>query len=320
MVNKIDHFFENFEKFFDSIMHLVESWLDAFFHGYEFCINSVRKFMIYVLNNYTQFTKIIYGFFRWTTAPFNFIIVRTWLWYVFGYDETNPLDKNGVHYIRGLPGKGKSLLAYDKANRDMEESGFSSYMTSSIEKPKVTADGKYYYVNHKVISLFNYYKDGKSIRRFNTQYFKKMWVDEFHVLNNPRRNNEKGNKDFIIPFINDLVRLRHFGFKAIYLLSQVPSNDVQIMSFLVGYHDVEVKKGVHYLRWLMTGKFEVLPLYIKMKSYDIIWESNGSWKKVLKRTWKYRINQDGLPFFDTLAERDVNKELPLDYNPGGKAQ
>lgn len=320
MVNKIDSFFEKFEKFFDATMHLVESLLDAFFHAYEICIDLIRKSIVKILDNYILFTKSIYSLFRWSTIPFNFLIVRTWLWYIYGYEESNPLDKKGIHYVRALPRKGKSLLAFNKANRDMESTGFSSYFTSPIEKPKITKDGKFYYLNHKVIDLKSYYKDGVKRKRFNTQFFKRLWVDEFHVLNNPRRNNEKENKDFIIPLVNDFVRLTHLGFECIYLLSQVPSNDIQIMSILAGYHDVEVKKGVDYLRWLLTGKFEVLPLYIKVKSHEIVWDSNGSWKKVLKRTWKERINQDNLPYFETLAERHVDDHLPFDYNPGGKTQ
>ncbi len=311
MEKLFDKFFLNFDKF----VHLIGTLLDAFFHAHKKIFNTLSKFVFIVIEAYKEFTKRIYTFFRWSTIPINFIIVRvSWLWYIFRFEDFDPLRKKGVHYIRALPRGGKSLLAYQLANTIMDETGYSSYMTSQIEKPRLTKNGTHYYVNHQVIDLKSYYGKGTKLKRFNTDKFKSMFIDEFHVLNNARLNSTKENKEFFIPFINDLVLLAHLGFdNNIYLLSQVPSNDVQIMSILAGYHEIFLKKGISYWLFIKFGTLKVIPLKIKVKHYTVEWDHNGNSKRKLFRTTNRKVDIDRLEFFDTLAERDRDKHLPLDF-------
>lgn len=308
----IDSLFDRLDKF----VHLLTKLLDAFFHIQNSIFNLFSKLVFTLIGLLVDFTKRIYKFFRWSTIPINFIIVRVWwLWYLFRYEDYDPLRKPGVHYIRALPGGGKSLLGYQLANTIMDETGYSSYISAKLEKPKLTKDGKYYYVNHQVIDIKSYYKDGKKVKRFNTNKFKSLILDEFHVLNNQRLNMQKENKAFFIPFINDLVLLRHQGFSNnIYLLSQIPNNDVQVMSILAGYHELSLKKGVSYWQFIKTGRLRVVPLRIKIKHFKIEWNDNGVSKKKLIRTTNRKVDLDRLEYFDTLAERDRDKDLPLDFN------
>ena len=162
-------FIDSFFNKFDSGVHLLTKLLDAFFHVQKSLMDILSDIIFKTIGLFVEFTKRIYKFFRWSTIPINFIIVRVWwLWYIFRFEDYDPLRKPGVHYIRALPGGGKSLLGYQLANTIMDETGYSSYISAKLEKPKITPDGKYYYVNHQVIDIKSYYKNGKKVKRFNT--------------------------------------------------------------------------------------------------------------------------------------------------------
>lgn len=301
-----------YEKITDKILEGIFEILEYPLLFIQRILDQVYLFMLFIVKEYEKFATAIYGFFRWTTIPLNYIIVRSWLWYIFRLSFHEPLDDTGVHLLRSNPGGGKSMLAYQKSNEVADRTGYASYHTSRIEKPHLTEDKKFYAVHHRVINLKNYYKKGKKIMQFNTNMYKSLHVDEFHYMNNSRLNKTTEYNDFFIPFLNDLILMRHQGFEHnIYLYSQVPNNDVQIMSILCHYHEIELTKGVDYWRWIRTGKFEIIPKHWRIETYNI--DRSNPTKKKLHRVWKKKVDVDNLIYFDTFAMAHEHTNLPVDY-------
>lgn len=305
LFGKIESILDSITDFIDGALSLASLWIDKF-------LESSKHLTSYIFNRYEDLSDALYTVFRYSTIPINYIIGRTWLWYVFRGDQTEPLDATGVHMIQAEPGGGKSMLAFQKSNEIARDTGYTSYHTSAIERPRLSDDGKWWEVLHRLINLKSYYKGGKKVKQFNTELYKSLWVDEFHYLNNPRLNKTNDYNHFFIPFLNDLIFIRHEGFdNNIYLLTQVPTNDIQVMSMLVFYHRVQLKKGFSYIRWIKTGKFEITPLYWRISSYKI--DHNNNMKKIHYRTWKKKVDIDELEYFDTHAMKNEFSHLPLDY-------
>lgn len=309
----------------DAIMEKYELVLESVFNIFEMIVELISKltmlamqgvhFVLAKLFDLYDFVKWrLFPFFRWSTIPYNFVIVRTWLYYVYNKNEVKePLDVPGVHYCVSPPGGGKSMLAFQKSNEIADETGYASYHTSRIEKPRLSKDKKFWVVTHRVIDPKKYYKDRKKIYRFNTDKYKAFFFDEFHASNNARLNKESKYNDFFIPFLIDLIYIRHEGFDHnIYLFSQVPNNDIQIMSMITRYHDISMKKGLRYIDWLFRGKFEISPLYFKIKTYKLD-RTTENFKKKLVRVWKKKIDIERLKYFDTHAMAHEFDHLPLDF-------
>lgn len=311
----IDKIIDKMELIVDRVMHASTLILNIQENIVMQITGLFNRLFNAILALYEEITMRVYGFFRWTTIPLNFLIIRTFLWYIFKTSGNEPLDEVGVHYIRAEPGGGKSMLAYQKANETLEKTGYSAYITHPIEKPKLTEDKKWWYVDHRLIGIRSYFNaKGEQIKRFNTAIHKQLHVDEFHIENNPRRNKEKEYNAFFIPFLNQLLKLRHNGFdNNIYIYSQIPNNDIQLMSTITMYHEIKLVKGMPYLKWLRDGKFEIVPIKWKFKSYKIIIVEGGGIKRKLYRIWNKPVDYMKLEHFDTHALRNDNKHLPLDF-------
>lgn len=311
----LEKIMNKYELCIDRVLETTELFLNFQENIIKKITDFLNRFFNFILDSYQNITTRCYTFFRWSTIPFNFIIKRTWLWYIFRLTGDEPLDETGVHYVRAKPGGGKSMLAKQKADETLEKYGYPSYLTHQIEKPKLTEDEKFWYVNHRVINLRSYFDSkGNQIKQFNTDIYKQMHVDEFHIENNPRRNKEKEYNSFFIPFLNQLLSIRHDGFDYnIYLYSQIPNNDIQIMSTITKYHEIKLVKGLPYWKWIRDGKFIIVPVKWKIKTYEIVIGEGGSIKRKLYRVWSKAVNYDRLDDFDTHAMRGNKKHLPKDY-------
>lgn len=311
----LEKLMSTFELITDFTMETCTKILDLQENIIKKITDFLNRFFNIVLDTYQTITTSVYTFFRWSTIPFNYIIKRTWLWYVFKTNDDEPLDETGVHYVRARPGGGKSMLAYQKANETLEKHGYPSYMTHPIEKPKLTEDKKFWYVDHRLINLRNYFDaKGNQTKLFNTDMYKQMHIDEFHIENNPRRNKEKEYNAFFIPFLNQLLSIRHDGFDYnIYIYSQIPNNDIQLMSTITKYHEVKLIKGLPYWKWIKDGKFVIVPIKWKIKTFDVEIGEGGSIKRKLYRAWSKKVDYDKLEYFETHAMRGNKRHLPLDY-------
>ena len=83
----MDKFFDNYEKIIEYIVHLLSQSMDAFYHALTKFFIKVEQMMNRFFQGYFALIYEFYAFMRWTTIPYNWLIIRTWLWYIF-----NPFD------------------------------------------------------------------------------------------------------------------------------------------------------------------------------------------------------------------------------------
>lgn len=217
--------------------------------------------------------------------------------------------------IRAKVGGGKSLLTFVLAEMFLEETGLGSYFTSPVEKPQVTEDGKWLFVHHRVINTDDYY-DGKNKRKtknFNTEKYKIMFKDERHLDYNPRLWSSTGYRDKFILEQKDEILMRHEGMTHIYKCSQYTKLDSQDMQALTYMHDVETVKDIPLQKWLDTGRFNIIPVKLKVTTYVVDVAFDGTMKRKKVGSCKLQVSDDILSRFDTYAERYRNAGLPVDY-------
>lgn len=304
-----------YELKIEKIMHLLESLADAFSHGLTHIIKHFVKHSTKAFKTYATTFFQFYTFMRYTTIPYNWLIIKIWQWYVSNPSERKPWMKPGIHYWSSPPRGGKSLTSFILAEWLREKTGYASYFTSPIEKPRLSEDGSYWYVYHRYIHLNRYYKDGKKVLNFNTDKCKSMFKDEKQADQNPRLNKTKEYNSIYIPEHTDDILLAHQGFdNNIHILSQHAKHDSQTMEVVAMNHRIEkTVKGVSYKKWLHDGKFEIVPVYIKVTAYKP--EATINEVKLKKyKTYKLKVPYELLPYFDTHAEANRFKHLPKDYN------
>ena len=278
---RLDNILDNIEEIvFDSVQFFENLYIAFSEYCYLFYNASSKTFDLIVLF-VTELIKSFYTELRYLTIPFNFAIVWIWDWYITKNSDKEPLDEIGVHYVQSLPGGGKSSLAKHKADEFMHKYGRSSYITHAFEKTKKDDDGNKY-VYHRLVDLKDYYGERKKLKRFNFKKYYALFIDEFHLLNNNRFNKEKTYNDFFKALLDDLIAIRHTDMDRAYILSQLPSNDVQLMAIIAYYHVIKMKKGINYWRWIETGRFERVPLKWRIKTYTIEPETL---KRVMYRRW-----------------------------------
>lgn len=307
MAYKID---SSIEKIIFKVISSFEVIGNKLIDGLDYFCEWFCDLSFYLISKLCKFFEDnIYTISRYLSYPTNKLIVRLWEWHIKNRNAPNPLHVEGVHYIFGPPGAGKSSWSKHDAEERAIKTGKNAYFTHHIEKPKID-ENLNTYVHHRVIDIKSYYENKVKIKRYNTEKYPTLYIDEFQILNNNRLNKQKDYNDFFIPFLNDLISVRHLDFDNIYLLSQIPSNDIQIMTMLAGYHELSMKKGVLYSDWLKTGKFRIRPIYFKIKSFKIDQITN---KKYHVKTQKIMINLDFLEDFESLSMRAANLKLKPDF-------
>jgi hypothetical protein len=217
--------------------------------------------------------------------------------------------------VRASVGGGKSLLSYILGELYRMETGLSSYFTSPVEKPRLTEDGKFYYVYHRVINLDDYFdSNGKKIKKFNTKKHKVIHKDERHLEFNPRQNGTSEYKNKFLPQQKDEILMRHQGITHIYKYTQYMKLDSQDMQALTYMHDVGTDKDIPLDRWLNDGMFNIIPLKLKISTFVIDVDFKGEFKRKKIASYSINVPYDLLQHFDTHAESYRDNNLKVDYN------
>lgn len=229
-----------------------------------------------------------------------------------------PLLIPGMHMVRARVGGGKSLTSFAMAEFTLKEYGLASYLTSPVEKPQLSEDGKYYYVMHRVIDPKNYYSKGKKILNYNTGMYPYYHKDERHLTYNPRLNKTKSYNETWIPEHEDELLMRHDGFRLIVKYSQHLKLDSQEMETITLMHEVQTVKNLTVKNWLNNGRYDFVPIKLKFVSYYIDTDFDGSMKRRIYKKWSLPITQELLDKYDTHAERNKHAGLPVDYERKNK--
>lgn len=313
-----DRVFQELEGVTDNIEHRVSNVLDAFSRIPQKNIDmffSLLESMTDTIHENANKDTALGKLFRHAGLPYSSLFPKIYMDYVHGNKNVPLIKQPGVHMIRAKVGGGKSLLSFVLAEAYLKETGHASYFTSPVEKPKLTSDGKFFYVYHRYINLDDYFdKDGKKTKKFNTQKYKVIHKDERHLQFNPRLNNTSEYKKKFIPQQQDEILMRHQGISHVYKYSQYSKLDSQDMQALTYMHDVQVVKDIPLKRWLETGDFNYIPVAIKITTYEVEVGFEGDMKRKRIATQKLPIPFEVLENFDTHAEKYRYAGLPVDYN------
>jgi len=315
--NYAEPIFSNCETIIDSIVHRVDQLLDAFSYVYLIPLkifNEIVKSIIEIIydlfNKDTRLARLL----RIVSLPWSIAIPKTYKYFFSNRNRKPHIFRPGIHMVRAVVGGGKSLTSFILAEIFLEETGLSSYFTSPVEKPQVTDDGEFLYVNHRHINLNDYYdKNGRKIKKFNTEKHKMIHKDERHLEFNPRLNNSKEYKNKFIPQQQDEILMRHQGITHIYKYSQYSKLDSQDMQALTYMHDVETVKDIPIKRWIDRGRFDYIPVVLKFTTYIIDVDFSGDMKRKKIGSCKIRVSPEVLDRFDTHAESYRDAGLPVDY-------
>lgn len=250
---------------------------------------------------------------RYLSLPYSLAIPKAYK-YFFHNEGSALLFKPGVHMVSASVGGGKSLLSFVLAEINREKTGLGSYFTSPVEKPRVTEDGTFKYVYHRYINLDDYYdENGKKLKKFNTKKYKIIMKDEVHLKFNPRMNNTKEYKKKYIPQQKDEILMRHGGITHIYKFSQYKKLDSQDMQALTYMHEVSTVKDIPIKDWLETGEFIFRPVMLKVVTFVIDVQFDGSMKRKKVGGCKLAVSAELLKQYDTHAEKHQLDGVPLDY-------
>lgn len=313
IIDKIDKVVNKIESGLDNAEKIVDKVIDAFFLVSKTGLNSFDKFS-------DGFMETIYSLYdknsetlRKLSRPYSKIYPSTYKFIMKRKIHKIPLLRPGVQMVRARVGGGKSLTSWVLASMVLKKTGHPSYMTSAVEKPKLSEDGKYWYVYHPVIDLDDYYAKGKKLKRFNTKKYKNMHKDEYFLRYNVRMNKTREYNEKFIPEHKDELVMRHDGFETITKYGQHNKLDTQDMETLDLMHEVETVKDIPYKQWLKDGKYNYIPVKLKFTSYSLDVQFDGTIKRRLFKKWHLDVPYEVLQEFDTYAEANKSDGLPLDF-------
>lgn len=279
----------------------------------------LSKFADWVLDRLTTVSDVLMDYYkaaRYSTFPLHWIWIALYF-YINTYSVSRePLDEHGSHYISGLPGDGKSTLMWQKIHDYAKMTGKCAYITTEMEKVKYDELGQAY-LNHIPFKLEEFFGKrnpddpfGSQLKRFNSDLACCLAVDELHFYNNNRNNRSGAYNAIFIPFINNIVLMRHLKIHWILLSSQMPKNDTQIMSILKSYNEVKIKKGFVYSKWLEDGKFTRRVKGWRVRTYSV--STSTDYLKLEKRKrWFKRCTVD-FSDFESLNMAKALNSAPVD--------
>lgn len=297
----------------DKSVHVIENSLAALFKLVDSSAAVFLKGVSILLNSINDFYKNNSKLLRHLSLPYSVLIPVVYKRIKLPSFESIPLLVPGLHQVRSKVGGGKSLTSFTLAEYCLEQYGYASYLTSAVEKPQLSEDGKYFYVMHRVIDPKDYYMSGKKIMNYNAKKYPYFHKDERHLSYNPRLNKTKQYNDTWIPEHEDELLMRHDGFRVIIKYSQHMKLDAQEMENLTFMHEVETKKDLTIRNWLKNGQYDFVPVKLVFYTYTIEVEFDGTMKRKFYKKWKLPVTQEILDKYDTLAEKNKHAGLPVDY-------
>lgn len=317
-IDQMVNYPENLEKFAETIIpikHRFATWV----------INKLDQIAIWLIdgmekfaNRYEQFAINAYEFARYTTFPFNYIVI--FIYKLMMVPRGNLLYAHGCHYIYALQAGGKSSLLYHSAEHKLKKTGKGSYINADLERPYLDERSGWFVKHHKVFDLKEFFgveivdekKVYRQMKSFNTRHFNNLILDEFLTELNHRMNNTSEYKEVFIPLIKSLSRSRHQRFECIWITSVLDKTDIQLMSLFKYIHEVEVDLDIDYWQWLKDGKFErhIKGWNLYTYAYKKQKKRSANEATLIKKT--YIKKEVDMSRFDTLNQAAKFLELPKD--------
>lgn len=304
-VKKIKYdFSEPLYKFNDAVVGHRVKYMNA--------SNEIKIKMVYQ-NKYK--TKRLKDVQRKTTVPLNWPYFR----YLIGKGKGKHIPlilHHGIHYIYGLPGAGKTSLAYELIEQLYQLFGYGSYINAPFELPKYDELKDINYLHHILFEVndhfgkVEYFDKKTNEKKFKItqkkpfdKRFSNLVFDELLSWLNHRQNNTGEYMEVFIALITFLAQRRHRHVKRAYFLNQLDTTDVQLMSAFTYTHEVQVVLHVPYKEWIKTGKLtkHIKGWYVKTFKFNSIGKRNSENKKLVQ---KYFIKKTAnFDFYESLAHQ-----------------
>ena len=185
---------------------------------------------------------------------FIFLVIKHKIKYLFSKNK-NPIYNTGIHFIEGLSGSGKTLLA----NYIIQET------TNNIDNCFFYSNINQFKSNSvKTIDFFSLFEDGKVVKKlpayWNNKYCYALIVDELNANFNRRLNNRKEYNDIFIGLMQFAVLHRHQKIPRIYFLGQsLDLQDRQVQSIFKYKHEVKSVKRYSFAKYQDTNDVVRLP-------------------------------------------------------------
>lgn len=257
--------------------------------------------------------KGVYKFFRLTSFPWHFIVIIVWK-RILNAQKKGLLvyDAPGLHIIFGVPGSGKSSLAYELIERIRLKTKMKpSYINYPFEKVRLSEDKKYYYKYHQIYSMNDFFGNGVIKQLFNHKLFGSVVIDEAHTVFQPRNNRSRDYNDIFLPLVEYTTKIRQY-IGHMFALTQMGRMDIQFMMLATTLTEVEIDIGFDYPEWLLKdGRFRVKPLGWNVKQYKI--DSFGNFSTQPVNAFYVKNEYADFDYFDTYATRGDYSHVRMDY-------
>lgn len=237
---------------------------------------------------------------------FRYLVIRQQLYYLFR-KNTNPIFNNGIHFVEGLSGSGKTLLANYMLQESLKKNQFMYSNINQFDKEKTIT-----------IDFFSIFENGKQVKKlpikYNNKFCAGLIIDELNASFNRRLNNRRDYNDAFVGLMQFSVTHRHQKINKIYYLGQsLELQDRQIQNIFRYMHKVKNTKRYNFEHFLETGKVDKLPKRLKIEHFiksDII-DKSGTPVFIKFKTSKIKIDYDKhIKTYNHLGYHEQFNQLP----------
>ena len=238
--------------------------------------------------------------FKKSRPVFWFHILINWL-----MQRKNPMFNNGIHYIDGNTGTGKTLLMNIVQRQLLKDTGFMYSNVNEFYSDRVK--------NFEMVDIWN---EGET--KFQLPSYipelgsnKGLIFDEINRIFNRRLNRTNVYNDIFVPLVNWCVTHRHKRIPRIYFIGQnVELQDTQLQSIIRYRHIVNSKKKYFYYFWKNELILIRAPYKIKVE-HTIINKATNQFKKFAST--KFKVTIQDLLTYNTYGFENDTADLPV-YN------
>lgn len=265
-----------------------------------------------LIDGYIEIIMPMYELARRMTWPWHWFWILGWIKSIQPKTERYPIFDDGTHYFQALQGGGKSSSMFQGIKIHSRETGKAAYISTSMELPKQDDYTFKWFVNNRYFVIDEFFKERKQVKRFDSDHFDKVVIDEMNFSFNNRENMTSVYRDAFIGLIGAVATQRHAKIKLMWFAGQQFAADKQLMGLLTWYHKVRIKKGFDKKYWDETGRFRIGVIGWKFISYKVDPKGDGFTLHGKKKWFLPKL--EDMDDFNTLNMAPTLMKMPIDQN------
>lgn len=283
--------------------------IERYHHGVgKLITHTIQDF----IEGYNEVVMSLYELARRMTWPWHWFWIFGWIRSIQPRTEKFPIFDDGTHYFQALQGGGKSSSMFQGIKIHARETGKAAYISTSMELPKQDDYSFKWFVNNRYFLIDEFFKNRKQIKRFDSDHFDKVIIDEMNFSFNNRENMTSVYRDAFIGLIGAVATQRHAKIKLMWFAGQQFAADKQLMGLLTWYHKVRIKKGFDKKYWNDTGRFRIGVIGWKFISYKVEPKGDGFTLHGKKKWFLPKLEE--MEDFNTLNMAPTLMKMPVDQN------